>query len=81
MDEKGCGGKLCGGSPAVRGEQVHVESATQAKLLGSANELQSFGIAVEQRELFWKVVGAPRGVQGASLIFEEPLDKDSERPG
>lgn len=66
----------CGSSPAVRSEQVHVEFATQAKLLASANELESFGVTVEKQQLFWKVMGAPRDRVGVGLNFDEPLDGD-----
>jgi hypothetical protein len=38
---------LCGGSPAVRWEQVHVSGQTKTKLLAHADDLKQFGVTVE----------------------------------
>jgi hypothetical protein len=47
MDSQGTGCALCGGSPAVRWEQVHISGQTKTKLLAHADELKRFGITVE----------------------------------
>ena len=64
---------LCGGSPSVRTEQVHVTEDTKAKLLSHTEELKSFGIVVEQKATFRKVFGASE-TRGVALLFQDPID-------
>lgn len=64
---------LCGGSPAVRTEQVHVTEETKAKLLAHAEKLKPFGVVVEQQTTFRKVLGASKAL-GVALLFRDPLD-------
>jgi hypothetical protein len=47
LDSQGMGCALCGGSPAVRWEQVHISGQTKTKLLAHADELKQFGVTVE----------------------------------
>jgi hypothetical protein len=49
---------LCGGSPSVRSEQVHVTDETKIKLLARADELKTYGVIVEEQRTFRKVAGA-----------------------
>jgi hypothetical protein len=75
LDSRGVGCVLCGGSPSVRTEQVHVSFATKANLLASAVELASFGVTVKQVTCFRKVVGATED-PGVVLDFAEPLQRN-----
>jgi hypothetical protein len=47
FDSQWAGCALCGGSPAVRREQVHISGQTKTKLLAYADELKQFGVTVE----------------------------------
>lgn len=79
-DPEGCGCALCGGSPARRGEPVHVTFDTKATLLASAEELKAFGVCVEhveQHRLLRKVMGGPVQGSGIVLSLEEPLNPDT----
>ncbi len=49
MDSQGMGCALCGGSPAVPWEQVHVDEETKTKLLAHADELKKFGVTLEEQ--------------------------------
>jgi len=49
MDSQGMGCALCGGSPAVPWEQVHVDEKTKTKLLAHADELKKFGVSLEEQ--------------------------------
>jgi hypothetical protein len=49
MDFQGMGCALCGGSPAVPWEQVHVDEETKTKLLAHADELKKFGVSLEEQ--------------------------------
>jgi hypothetical protein len=73
LDREACGCVLCGGSPSLRTEQVHVSFATKAKLLASAVELAGLGVTVKQVTCFRKVVGADEE-QGIVFDFSEPLE-------
>jgi hypothetical protein len=73
LDARGVGCVLCGGSPGVRTEQVHVSFATNANLLASAVQLAGFGVTVKQVTCFRKVVGATEE-PGVVLDFSEPLE-------
>ena len=73
LDSRGIGCALCGGSPAVRSEQVHVSDETKDKLLANAEELKSFGLMVEEQRTFRKVVGAVEAI-GIALAVADSLN-------
>jgi hypothetical protein len=75
LDARGIGCVLCGGSPSVRTEQVHVSFATKSKLLASAVQLAGFGVTVKQVTCLRKVVGAT-DEQWVVLEFSEPLERN-----
>jgi hypothetical protein len=50
LDAQSNGCARCGGAPAVRWEQVHIDEETKAKLLAHADELKGFGITLEQEQ-------------------------------
>ena len=58
LDSRGMGCVLCGGSPSVRSEQVHVTDETKIKLLAHADGLKTYGVLVEEQRTFRKVAGA-----------------------
>jgi hypothetical protein len=65
---------MCGGSPAVRGEQVHVSFTAKANLLASEEELKRFGVTLERVKLFIKPVAAPPQPPGLVLtVSHDPF--------
>jgi len=64
---------LCGGSPSVRSEQVHVTDETKIKLLAHADELKTYGVTVEEQTTFRKVFGALEAF-GVGLAVADSLD-------
>lgn len=48
LDSQGVGCARCGGSPAVRWEEVHVDEQTKAKLLAHSNDLRRFGVTLRK---------------------------------
>ena len=64
---------LCGGSPSVRSEQVHVSDETKNKLLAHADKLKTYGVIVEEQRTFRKVAGALE-VFGIGLAVADSLN-------
>jgi hypothetical protein len=64
---------LCGGSPSVRSEQVHVTDETRIKLLAHADGLKTYGVIVEEQRTFRKVAGALE-VFGIGLAVADSLN-------
>ena len=73
MDSQGMGCVLCGGSPSVRSDQVHVTDKTKIKLLARADELKALGVIVEEQRTFKKVFGALEAF-GIGLAVADSLD-------
>ncbi len=48
----------CGGSPAVRWEEVHVDGQTKAKLLAHSDDLKRFGVTLKKYERVKKDAGS-----------------------
>ncbi|MGA2980152.1 MAG: hypothetical protein ABSD76_11230 [Terriglobales bacterium] len=64
---------LCGGSPSVRSEQVHVSDETKNKLLAHADKLKTYGVIVEEQRTFRKVAGALEAF-GVGLVVADSLN-------
>jgi hypothetical protein len=64
---------LCGGSPSVRSEQVHVTDETRINLLAHADGLKTYGVIVEEQRTFRKVAGALE-VFGIGLAVADSLN-------
>jgi len=61
----------------VRGEQVHVDFAAQARLLGDTENLKRFGVTLETVKLLIKPAAAPSQSPGLVLsISDDRLDSD-----
>jgi hypothetical protein len=73
LDSRGMGCVLCGGSPSVRSEQVHVTDETKIKLLAHADGLKTYGVIVEEQRTFRKVAGALE-VFGIGLAVADSLN-------
>jgi hypothetical protein len=73
MDSRAMGCILCGGSPSLRSEQVHVTDETRIKLLARADELKALGVIVEEQRTFRKVFGALEAF-GVGLAVADSLD-------
>jgi hypothetical protein len=73
LDRENCGCVLCGGSPSVRTEQVHVSFATKANLLAGAFQLAAFGVTVERVKCLRIDIGATEE-PGVVLDLSEPLE-------
>jgi hypothetical protein len=74
-DSKGVGCVLCGGSPSVRDEQVHVGIATKSNLVADARQLENFGVTIREVRCFRKVMGASE-TSGVVLEFSEPFEPE-----
>jgi len=74
LDAQGVGCAHCGGSPADRSEQCHINEYTRATILQHAERLRTFGITLKELQLFAKVAGANTPSVGLALDFSEPLD-------
>jgi hypothetical protein len=63
----------CGGAPAVRWEQCHVNEDTKTKLLAHGDELKALGVTLEEQQLLRKDAGAALGAIGLALTVAESL--------
>jgi len=70
LDSEQAGCVLCGGSPSLRTEPVHINEDTKAKLLAHAAELEDFGVRLEvDREQLKKGYTAEI-LEGVHLIID-----------
>ncbi len=73
MDSQGVGCALCGGSPSVRTEQCYITEDSKTKLMEHAEELERFGVTLEERHTLGKGIGTVEAI-GLTLAVADSLD-------
>jgi hypothetical protein len=77
-DSEGYKCALCDGSPALRGERVHVCLSTRANLVASEEDLRRFGVTLEKIELLKKPMRIDTSPEyGLVLdVFDDPMNPE-----
>jgi hypothetical protein len=76
LDAEGYKCARCGGSPGLRTERCYITEDTKAKLKAHANELEAFGLTLDEHEVLGKHVDTLAAI-GLALAIADSLNSDS----